>query len=284
MCAGHPRDAAANGSDVRGIRRRSETQGLNVLGSKTKVRKLFIIKRSEPRPYALLPGIVVSLNKSTHQARSGFQVLGRACGHASPQKLKVHDRLLFFLQKETEGPHRAGGRTSWTCGAPWWRKTPYVVQGARTSLRDLALQLSILRRIPSRQVARGFPFAGREYSRWRRGLVKEILNATHSDQCAVRHIRTCTSKALLDGIDVRLGSSTNCQVSFCFPTQAESCVGRSLPLVSPKCRPSFRHLLDQGLTCVTDCLFAHELCCVRCWRRPRSPRRSPLPGAAARRP
>jgi len=66
MCAGHPRDAAANGSDVRGIRRRSETQGLNVLGSKTKVRKLFIIKRSEPRPYALLPGIVVSLNKSTH--------------------------------------------------------------------------------------------------------------------------------------------------------------------------------------------------------------------------
>ena len=192
--------------------------------------------------------------------------------------------FLFLLQKETEGPHRAGGRTSWTCGAPGWRKTPYVVQGARASLRDLALQLSILRRIPSRQVARGFPFAGREYSRWRRGLVKEILSATHSDQCAVRHIRTCTSKALLDGIDVRLGSSTNCQVSFCFPTQAESCVGRSLPLVSPKCRPSFRHLLDQGLTCVTDCLFAHELCCVRCWCRPRSPSRSPLPGAVARRP
>ena len=99
MCAGHPRDAAANGSDVRGIRRRSETQGLNVLGSKTKVRKLFIIKRSEPRPYALLPGIVVSLNKSMHQARSGFQVLGRACGHASPQKLKVHDRLPLFPAK-----------------------------------------------------------------------------------------------------------------------------------------------------------------------------------------
>src|SRR6478609_3527910 len=184
--------------------------------------------------------------------------------------------FLFFLQKETEGPHRAGGRTSWTCGAPWWRKTPYVVQGARASLRDLALQLSILRRIPSRQVARGFPFAGREYSRWRRGLVKEILSATHSDQWPVRHIRTCTSKALLDGIDIRLGSSTNCQVSFCFPTQAESCVGRSLPLVSPQCRLSFRHLLDKGLTCVTDCLFAHELCFVRCWCRPRSPRRSPL--------
>jgi hypothetical protein len=99
MCAGHPRDAAANGSDVRSIRRRSETQGLNVLGSKTKVRKLFIIKRSEPRPYALLAGIVVSLNKSTHQARSGFQVPGRACGHASPQKLKVHDRLLFVPAK-----------------------------------------------------------------------------------------------------------------------------------------------------------------------------------------
>ena len=186
--------------------------------------------------------------------------------------------FLFFLQKETEGPHRAGGRTSWTCGAPWWRKTPYVVQGARASLRDLALQLSILRRIPSRQVARGFPFAGREYSRWRRGLVKEILSATHSDQWPVRHIRTCTSKALLDGIDIRLGSSTNCQVSFCFPTQAEFCVGRSLPLVSPKCRPSFRHLLDQGLTCVTDCLFAHELCCVRCWCRPRSPSAIALAG------
>jgi hypothetical protein len=30
-------------------------------------------------------------------------------------------------------------------------------------LRDLALQLSILRRIPSRQAATGFPFPGREY-------------------------------------------------------------------------------------------------------------------------
>ena len=76
MCAGHPRDATPNGSDVRSIRRRSEAQGVNVLRSKTKVRKLFIIERAEPRPDALLPGIVVSLNKSTHQARSGFQVLG----------------------------------------------------------------------------------------------------------------------------------------------------------------------------------------------------------------
>jgi hypothetical protein len=74
----------------------SVAQGVNVLGCKTKVRKLFIIKLSKPRPYALLPGIVVSLNKSTHQARLGFQMRGRACGHASPQKLKVHDRLLFF--------------------------------------------------------------------------------------------------------------------------------------------------------------------------------------------
>ena len=106
-----------NGSDVRSIRRRSEAQGLNVLSCETKVRKLFIIERSEPRPDALLPGIVVSLNKSAHQARSGFQVLGRARGHASPQKLKVHDRLLFFLQRETEARTRAGGRTSSACGA-----------------------------------------------------------------------------------------------------------------------------------------------------------------------
>jgi hypothetical protein len=34
----------------------------------TNARKLLIIKLSEPRPYALLPGIVLSLNKSTHQA------------------------------------------------------------------------------------------------------------------------------------------------------------------------------------------------------------------------
>ena len=63
-----------NGSDVRSIGKRSEAQGLNVLSRETKVRKLFIIKRAEPRPDALLPGIVVGLNKSTHQARSGFQV------------------------------------------------------------------------------------------------------------------------------------------------------------------------------------------------------------------
>jgi hypothetical protein len=30
---------------------------------KTNARKLLIIKLSEPRPYALLPGIVLSLNK-----------------------------------------------------------------------------------------------------------------------------------------------------------------------------------------------------------------------------
>ena len=99
------------------IGKRSEAQGVNVLRSKTKVRKLFIIKLSEPRPYALLAGIVVSLNKSTLQARSGFQVPGRACGHASPQKLKVHDRLLFFLQRETAARTRTGGQTSWACGA-----------------------------------------------------------------------------------------------------------------------------------------------------------------------
>jgi hypothetical protein len=175
-----------NGTDVRSIRRRSEAQGLNVLRRKTKVRKLFIIKRSEPRPYALLAGIVVSLNKSTHQARLGFQVLGRACAHASPQKLKVHDRLLCFLQRDAEARTRAGGRTSWACGTlcrrplpVWartvpaparsgvspWRKTPYVVQGACARLRDLALRLSILRRIPSREAATGFLFPG-EYRRW----------------------------------------------------------------------------------------------------------------------
>ena len=106
-----------NGSDLRSIQRRSAAQGVNVLRCKTKVRKLCIIKLSEPRPYALLAGIVVSLNKSTHQARSGFQVPGRACGHASPQKLKVHDRLLFFLQRETQARTRAGGQTSRACGA-----------------------------------------------------------------------------------------------------------------------------------------------------------------------
>jgi hypothetical protein len=106
-----------NGSDLRSIGRRSEAQGVNVLRRETKVRKLFIIERSEPRPDTLLPGIVVSLNKSTHQARLGFQVPGRACGHASPQKLKVHDRLLLFLQRETPASTRAGGHTPWASGA-----------------------------------------------------------------------------------------------------------------------------------------------------------------------
>ena len=77
----------------------SVAQGVNILSCKTKVRKLFIIKLSEPRPYTLLAGVIVRLNKSTHQARASFQVPGRACGHASPQKLKVHNRLLLFLQK-----------------------------------------------------------------------------------------------------------------------------------------------------------------------------------------
>ena len=80
----------------------------------------------------------------------------------------------------------------------WWRKTPYVVQGARARLRDLALQLSILRRIPSRQAATG-PSPGANTAARRRGLVKEILSATPTDPCAIRHIRTCTSMALLDG-------------------------------------------------------------------------------------
>jgi hypothetical protein len=119
-----------NGSDVHSIGKRSEAQGVNVLSRETKVRKLFIIKRAEPRPDALLPGIVVGLNKSTHQARSGFQVLGRACGDASPQKLKVHRRLLFILHRETEGPHsnrrpdvgafgalRSGARRPMSCKA-----------------------------------------------------------------------------------------------------------------------------------------------------------------------
>jgi hypothetical protein len=47
----------------------SVAQDVNVLRCETKARKkLLIIKLSEPRPYALLPGIVLSLNKSTHQA------------------------------------------------------------------------------------------------------------------------------------------------------------------------------------------------------------------------
>ena len=151
-------------------------------------------------------------------------------------------------------------------------------------LRDLALRLSILRRIPSREAATGFLFPGANTAAGRRGLVKEGLSATHADQCAIRQIRTCTSMAPSAGIDVRVEGSTNGQVSFCFPTQAEFRAGHSLPLVSPQCRPSFRHRLDQGLTCVTDYLLTRPLCCVRCWRRPRSPRRSPSPGAVARRP
>jgi hypothetical protein len=45
-------------------------------------------------------------------------------------------------------------------------RTFVVAQGARARLRDLALRLSILRRIPSRQAATGCPFRGREYGRW----------------------------------------------------------------------------------------------------------------------
>jgi hypothetical protein len=161
-----------NGGDVRSIGRRSEAQGVNVLRRETKVRKLFIIERPEPRPDALLPGIVVSLNESTHQARSGFQMLGRARGHASPQKLKVHDRLLFSCKERLRVRTGAGGPDVvglWRPLPVWarvvpaparsgvspWRKTPYVVQGARARLTDLALQLSILRRIPSRWTATG---------------------------------------------------------------------------------------------------------------------------------
>jgi hypothetical protein len=44
-------------------------------------------------------------------------VLGRACGHASPQKLKVHRRLLFILQRETEGPHSNRRPDVEACGA-----------------------------------------------------------------------------------------------------------------------------------------------------------------------
>ena len=76
-------------------------------------------------PLCVASRIVVSLNKSTHQARLGFQVPGLACGHASPQKLKVHDRLLLFLQRETPARTRAGGQTPWATGAlfPVWAHT-----------------------------------------------------------------------------------------------------------------------------------------------------------------
>ena len=43
-------------------------QNLNVLRRETEARKLLIIKLSEPRPYALLSGIVLGLNKSAYQA------------------------------------------------------------------------------------------------------------------------------------------------------------------------------------------------------------------------
>jgi hypothetical protein len=134
-------------------------QGVNVLRCETKVRKLFIIKLSEPRPYALLPGIVVSLNKSTHQARSGFQVLGRAGAHASPQRLKVHDRLLCVLQRESEVRTRVADADV----PSWWRRTPYVVHGARARLRDFALQLSNLAEKSVTRAATSLPFPRREY-------------------------------------------------------------------------------------------------------------------------
>jgi hypothetical protein len=50
------------------ISRDISAQDLNILRCKTKTRKLFIIELSEPRAYALLPRVVLSLNKSTHQA------------------------------------------------------------------------------------------------------------------------------------------------------------------------------------------------------------------------
>lgn len=105
------------------------------------------------------------------------------------------------MARTVPAPARSGAwPVSWpNADAPsWWRKTPYVVQGARARLRDLALQLSILRRIPSRQAATG-PSPGANTAARRRGLVKGILSATPTDPCAIRHIRTCTSMALLDG-------------------------------------------------------------------------------------
>jgi hypothetical protein len=50
-------------------------------------RKLLIINLSEPRTYALLRRIVLSLGESTHQARSGFQASGRTYGHPLPGEL-----------------------------------------------------------------------------------------------------------------------------------------------------------------------------------------------------
>ena len=153
----------------------------------------------------------------------GFQVLGRACAHASPQKLKVHDRLLRFLQRDAEARTRAGGRTSWACGTlcrrplPVWART--VPAPARPGVAPLAQDaLCRARRACTferscapafnlaeiRHVRRRQAFLSRaRIPRWRRGLVKEVLSATHADQCAIRHIRTCTSMAPLAGIDVR---------------------------------------------------------------------------------
>jgi hypothetical protein len=53
-------------------------------------RKLLIINLSEPRTYALLRRIVLSLGESTHQARSGFQASGRTYGHPLPGELDRH--------------------------------------------------------------------------------------------------------------------------------------------------------------------------------------------------
>ena len=53
-------------------------------------RKLLIINLSEPRTYALLRRIVLSLGESTHQARSGFQASGRTYGHPLPRELDRH--------------------------------------------------------------------------------------------------------------------------------------------------------------------------------------------------
>jgi hypothetical protein len=42
-------------------------QDVNILRCQTEAGKLLVIKRFEPRPYALLPGIVLSSSKSTYQ-------------------------------------------------------------------------------------------------------------------------------------------------------------------------------------------------------------------------
>jgi len=74
-------------------------QDEDVLGRETKARKLFVVELSEPRPYALLPGIVSSLNKPAHQVRSGFQRSRRARGHALA-RMMVIDSLLISLQRK----------------------------------------------------------------------------------------------------------------------------------------------------------------------------------------